>query len=473
MNNYYFFPKQEISLEKLSPKLQEQIAHQVRNLYFDNDFEDSLSKKIDCIIDKFTDKVNKDPNIHIELDYPPMVFDHNSDLTPFFRLDFGSDETCYDIDSTYFLKNLIADLSGKAPFNEVSYEELKQGLTSSYLLSFEGDLAADYQDYSYRTISTSDGEVCRGELMEKLCNSVLNSKSLCNKFDYDPENDELDDLKRHITRYIEDRATEICVSDLHEELLDHIDSEFDTEIKKAINQFMYSVLNFNSYSYLSNIDIDELLKQNPIIDVVRSEPTESFFTFNQKNNQLSKVNTDKLLHSEDYVLEGNFVISGYKELGYRIFETCEKAENFMLEYLKPNFEDQQLLVSRNLDELYKEVISFLNITDENTLYNLHQQVNALKENFYYLDTAKRDPLCAHNDNFIWDQEISLYKFNPDCLFRIENQAAIAGKNVFNSLDSLNNNQPMSKNELDAMIKQSKDQYPTLSKEFSKKNSYHR
>ena len=130
MDNYYFFPKQEISLENLSPKLQEQIAHQVRNLYFDNDFEDSLSKKIDCIIDKFTDKVNKDPNIHIELDYPPMVFDHNSDLTPFFRLDFGSDETCYDIDSTYFLKNLIADLSGEAPFNEVSYEDLKQGLTS-------------------------------------------------------------------------------------------------------------------------------------------------------------------------------------------------------------------------------------------------------------------------------------------------------------------------------------------------------
>lgn len=34
MDNYYFFPKQEISLENLSPKLQEQIAHQVRNLYF-------------------------------------------------------------------------------------------------------------------------------------------------------------------------------------------------------------------------------------------------------------------------------------------------------------------------------------------------------------------------------------------------------------------------------------------------------
>lgn len=486
MDNYYYFPKQKNFpvLESLSPRLQYHIVNGLMS-DFDSQFEDQsigapesndpLFLKINKIIDKFSEKINKDPNIHIELDPPPIVFDHESDLTPFFRLNFGSDSTCYDIDSTYFLKNLIADLSDEAPFNEVSYEELEQGLTSSYLLSFEGDLAAEYQNYSYRTISTSDGEVCRGELMEKLCNSVVNSKDLCNKFDYDPEYDDLDTLKGHITRYIEDRATEICISDLHNELLDPIDAEFDAEVKKTINQDLIYVL--NKKLHCSDMVInEEFVKEKPNVKVIISNPTESIFTFNQTNNQFNKVNTKELINSysdsDDYELRGNRVFL-FNSDDIKIFETCAKAENFMLDYLKPKFEDQHLLVSRNLDELYNEVISSLNITDENTLYALNQQVNALNDHFFYLDTTKRDPLCAHNDNFIWDQENSLYKFNPDSLCKLVNRQAIAGKNVFNSLNALNNNQPMSKNELDSFIKQKIDQYPSLSKKNSNSNSFHR
>ena len=399
MTKAYYFPKQIVDFEKLSDLTKDILFCEFQKEKYSNIFKPFFNKIKDEYISTFNNI--KDIRLYIPNDNL-FIFEYKDN-----KFSFRLNSSSFDrVKSSFFYNELLTQLSSQAPFKFFSQKDLETGLSNSYSMSL-------FKPNSQIVYDKSDIEiVIKTPLLNNLCNTVINSDSLCTFFKYDKNSNNLNLLKSNIVQYIEDKARNISKNkiDVNEKKIqENISKEtldfINKNISLTFNNIMLNLIDYNNHPYdsetygantpdvLYNRVYDDLCKK---VKNTSSNDNFNIYTYNQIDNEF--ISSDELgcKTSTEFIKEWcvnlqlplepsrifpNIVIDENDKSNTKVFPTCQDAQDFMLDYLEPWLDDNNKILDRDLDKLYDKAKQYLELNsnlNEKTLSDLKQSYNKVK-----------------------------------------------------------------------------------------------
>ena len=399
MTKAYYFPKQIVDFEKLSDLTKDILFSEFQKEKYSNIFKPFFNKIKDEYISTFNNI--KDIQLYIPNDNL-FIFEYKDN-----KFSFRLNSSSFDrVKSSFFYNELLTQLSSQSPFKFFSQKDLETGLSNSYSMSL-------FEPNSQIVYDKSDIEiVIKTPLLNNLCNTVINSDSLCTFFKYDKNSNNLNLLKSNIVQYIEDKARNISknkIDVIEKKLQENISKEtldfINKNISLTFNNIMLNLIDYNNHPYdpeaytantpdvLYNRVYDDLCK-----NVKSSSSNDNFniYTYNQIDNEF--ISSDELgcKTSTEFIKEWcvnlqlplepsrifpNIVIDQHDPYNSKIFPTCQDAQDFILDYIEPWLDDNNKILDRDLDKLYDKAKQYLELNsnlNEKTLSDLKQSYNKVK-----------------------------------------------------------------------------------------------
>lgn len=399
MTKAYYFPKQIVDFEKLSDLTKDILFCEFQKEKYSNIFKPFFNKIKDEYISTFNNI--KDIQLYIPNDNL-FIFEYKDN-----KFSFRLNSSSFDrVKSSFFYNELLTQLSSQSPFKFFSQKDLETGLSNSYSMSL-------FEPNSQIVYDKSDIEiVIKTPLLNNLCNTVINSDSLCTFFKYDKNSNNLNLLKSNIVQYIEDKARNISknkIDVIEKKLQENISKEtldfINKNISLTFNNIMLNLIDYNNHPYdpevytantpdvLYNHVYDDLCK-----NVKSSSSNDNFniYTYNQIDNEF--ISSDELgcKTSTEFIKEWcvnlqlplepsrifpNIVIDQHDPYNSKIFPTCQDAQDFILDYIEPWLDDNNKISDRDLDKLYDKAKQYLELNsnlNEKTLSDLKQSYNKVK-----------------------------------------------------------------------------------------------
>lgn len=399
MTQAYYFPKQIVDFEKLSDLTKDILFCEFQKEKYSNIFKPFFNK----IKDEYISTFNNIKDIQLYIPNDNLFIFEYKDNNFSFRLNSSSFDR---VKSSFFYNELLTQLSSQAPFKFFSQKDLETGLSNSYSMSL-------FKPNSQIVYDKSDIEiVIKTPLLNNLCNTVINSDSLCTFFKYDKNSNNLNLLKSNIVQYIEDKARNISknkIDVIEKKLQENISKEtldfINKNISLTFNNIMLNLIDYNNHPYdpeaytantpdvLNNRVYDDLCK-----NVKSSSSNDNFniYTYNQIDNEF--ISSDELgcKTSTEFIKEWcvnlqlplepsrifpNIVIDQHDPYNSKIFPTCQDAQDFILDYMEPWLDDNNKILDRDLDKLYDKAKQYLELSsnlNEQTLSKLNQSFNKVK-----------------------------------------------------------------------------------------------
>lgn len=399
MTQAYYFPKQIVDFEKLSDLTKDILFCEFQKEKYSNIFKPFFNK----IKDEYISTFNNIKDIQLYIPNDNLFIFEYKDNNFSFRLNSSSFDR---VKSSFFYNELLTQLSSQAPFKFFSQKDLETGLSNSYSMSL-------FKPNSQIVYDKSDIEiVIKTPLLNNLCNTVINSDSLCTFFKYDKNSNNLNLLKSNIVQYIEDKARNISknkIDVIEKKLQENISKEtldfINKNISLTFNNIMLNLIDYNNHPYdpeaytsntpdvLYNRVYDDLCK-----NVKSSSSNDNFniYTYNQIDNEF--ISSDELgcKTSTEFIKEWcvnlqlplepsrifpNIVIDQHDPYNSKIFPTCQDAQDFILDYMEPWLDDNNKILDRDLDKLYDKAKQYLELSsnlNEQTLSKLNQSFNKVK-----------------------------------------------------------------------------------------------
>lgn len=399
MTKAYYFPKQIVDFEKLSDLTKDILFCEFQKEKYSNIFKPFFNKIKDEYISTFNNI--KDIQLYIPNDNL-FIFEYKDN-----KFSFRLNSSSFDrVKSSFFYNELLTQLSSQSPFKFFSQKDLETGLSNSYSMSL-------FEPNSQIVYDKSDIEiVIKTPLLNNLCNTVINSDSLCTFFKYDKNSNNLNLLKSNIVQFIEDKARNISknkIDVIEKKLQENISKEsldfINKNISLTFNNIMLNLIDYNNHPYdpevytantpdvLYNHVYDDLCK-----NVKSSSSNDNFniYTYNQIDNEF--ISSDELgcKTSTEFIKEWcvnlqlplepsrifpNIVIDQHDPYNSKIFPTCQDAQDFILDYIEPWLDDNNKILDRDLDKLYDKAKQYLELNsnlNEKTLSDLKQSYNKVK-----------------------------------------------------------------------------------------------
>lgn len=399
MTKAYYFPKQIVDFEKLSDLTKDILFCEFQKEKYSNIFKPFFNKIKDEYISTFNNI--KDIRLYIPNDNL-FIFEYKDN-----KFSFRLNSSSFDrVKSSFFYNELLTQLSSQAPFKFFSQKDLETGLSNSYSMSL-------FKPNSQIVYDKSDIEiVIKTPLLNNLCNTVINSDSLCTFFKYDKNSNNLNLLKSNIVQYIEDKARNISknkIDVIEKKIQENISKEtldfINKNISLTFNNIMLNLIDYNNHPYdsetygantpdvLYNRVYDDLCKK---VKNTSSNDNFNIYTYNQIDNEF--ISSDELgcKTSTEFIKEWcvnlqlplepsrifpNIVIDENDKSNTKVFPTCQDAQDFMLDYLEPWLDDNNKILDRDLDKLYDKAKQYLELNsnlNEKTLSDLKQSYNKVK-----------------------------------------------------------------------------------------------
>lgn len=399
MTQAYYFPKQIVDFEKLSDLTKDILFCEFQKEKYSNIFKPFFNK----IKDEYISTFNNIKDIQLYIPNDNLFIFEYKDNNFSFRLNSSSFDR---VKSSFFYNELLTQLSSQSPFKFFSQKDLETGLSNSYSMSL-------FEPNSQIVYDKSDIEiVIKTPLLNNLCNTVINSDSLCTFFKYDKNSNNLNLLKSNIVQFIEDKARNISknkIDVIEKKLQENISKEsldfINKNISLTFNNIMLNLIDYNNHPYdpevyaantpdvLYNHVYDDLCK-----NVKSSSSNDNFniYTYNQIDNEF--ISSDELgcKTSTEFIKEWcvnlqlplepsrifpNIVIDQHDPYNSKIFPTCQDAQDFILDYIEPWLDDNNKILDRDLDKLYDKAKQYLELNsnlNEKTLSDLKQSYNKVK-----------------------------------------------------------------------------------------------
>lgn len=399
MTKAYYFPKQIVDFEKLSDLTKDILFCEFQKEKYSNIFKPFFNKIKDEYISTFNNI--KDIRLYIPNDNL-FIFEYKDN-----KFSFRLNSSSFDrVKSSFFYNELLTQLSSQAPFKFFSQKDLETGLSNSYSMSL-------FKTNSQIVYDKSDIEiVIKTPLLNNLCNTVINSDSLCTFFKYDKNSNNLNLLKSNIVQYIEDKARNISknkIDVIEKKLQENISKEtldfINKNISLTFNNIMLNLIDYDNHPYDSETygaNTPDVLYNHVYDDLCKNVKSSSsndninIYTYNQIDNEF--ISSDELgcKTSTEFIKEWcvnlqlplepsrifpNIVIDQHDPYNSKIFPTCQDAQNFMLDYLEPWLDDNNKILDRDLDRLYDKAKQYLELNsklNEKTLSDLKQSYNKVK-----------------------------------------------------------------------------------------------
>lgn len=399
MTKAYYFPKQIVDFEKLSDLTKDILFCEFQKEKYSNIFKPFFNKIKDEYISTFNNI--KDIQLYIPNDNL-FIFEYKDN-----KFSFRLNSSSFDrVKSSFFYNELLTQLSSQSPFKFFSQKDLETGLSNSYSMSL-------FEPNSQIVYDKSDIEiVIKTPLLNNLCNTVINSDSLCTFFKYDKNSNNLNLLKSNIVQYIEDKARNISknkIDVIEKKLQENISKEtldfINKNISLTFNNIMLNLIDYNNHPYdpevytantpdvLYNHVYDDLCK-----NVKSSSSNDNFniYTYNQIDNEFISSDEFGCKTSTEFIKEWcvnlqlplepsrifpNIVIDQHDPYNSKIFPTCQDAQDFILDYIEPWLDDNNKISDRDLDKLYDKAKQYLELNsnlNEKTLSDLKQSYNKVK-----------------------------------------------------------------------------------------------
>lgn len=399
MTQAYYFPKQIVDFEKLSDLTKDILFCEFQKEKYSNIFKPFFNK----IKDEYISTFNNIKDIQLYIPNDNLFIFEYKDNNFSFRLNSSSFDR---VKSSFFYNELLTQLSSQAPFKFFSQKDLETGLSNSYSMSL-------FKPNSQIVYDKSDIEiVIKTPLLNNLCNTVINSDSLCTFFKYDKNSNNLNLLKSNIVQYIEDKARNISknkIDVIEKKLQENISKEtldfINKNISLTFNNIMLNLIDYNNHPYdpeaytantpdvLYNRVYDDLCKN---VKSTSSNDNFNIYTYNQIDNEF--ISSDELgcKTSTEFIKEWcvnlqlplepsrifpNIVIDQHDPYNSKIFPTCQDAQDFILDYMEPWLDDNNKILDRDLDKLYDKAKQYLELSsnlNEQTLSKLNQSFNKVK-----------------------------------------------------------------------------------------------
>lgn len=399
MTKAYYFPKQIVDFEKLSDLTKDILFCEFQKEKYSNIFKPFFNKIKDEYISTFNNI--KDIRLYIPNDNL-FIFEYKDN-----KFSFRLNSSSFDrVKSSFFYNELLTQLSSQAPFKFFSQKDLETGLSNSYSMSL-------FKPNSQIVYDKSDIEiVIKTPLLNNLCNTVINSDSLCTFFKYDKNSNNLNLLKSNIVQYIEDKARNISknkIDVIEKKIQENISKEtldfINKNISLTFNNIMLNLIDYNNHPYDPEVytaDTPDVLYNHVYDDLCKNVKSSSsndnfnIYTYNQIDNEF--ISSDELgcKTSTEFIKEWcvnlqlplepsrifpNIVIDQHDPYNSKIFPTCQDAQNFMLNYLEPWLDDNNKILDRDPDRLYDKAKQYLELNsklNEKTLSDLKQSYNKVK-----------------------------------------------------------------------------------------------
>lgn len=399
MTKAYYFPKQIVDFEKLSDLTKDILFCEFQKEKYSNIFKPFFNKIKDEYISTFNNI--KDIRLYIPNDNL-FIFEYKDN-----KFSFRLNSSSFDrVKSSFFYNELLTQLSSQAPFKFFSQKDLETGLSNSYSTSL-------FKPNSQIVYDKSDIEiVIKTPLLNNLCNTVINSDSLCTFFKYDKNSNNLNLLKSNIVQYIEDKARNISknkIDVIEKKIQENISKEtldfINKNISLTFNNIMLNLIDYNNHPYDPEVytaDTPDVLYNHVYDDLCKNVKSSSsndnfnIYTYNQIDNEF--ISSDELgcKTSTEFIKEWcvnlqlplepsrifpNIVIDQHDPYNSKIFPTCQDAQNFMLDYLEPWLDDNNKILDRDPDRLYDKAKQYLELNsklNEKTLSDLKQSYNKVK-----------------------------------------------------------------------------------------------
>lgn len=397
MTQAHYFPKQVVDFEKFSDFTKDMLFCEFKKDKYSNIFKPFFNK----IKDEFISTFNNTKGIH------SFIPNDNLYILEYKDNKFRLNSSAYNrVDSSFFYKELLTQLSSQSPFKFFTQKDLETGLSNSYSMSlFKTDSKIVYDK--------SDIEIIiKTPLLNNICNTVIKSDSLCTFFKYNKNSNNLDLLKSNIVQYIEDKARNISLNKIkviENSLQENINKKtldfINNNISLTFNNIMFNIIDYNNHPYDPEIygantpDVlykhvyDELCKN---VKCTSSNDNNNIYVYYQDDNEF--ISSDKLgcKTSTEFIKEWcvnlqlplkpslifpNIVIDKNDESNTKVFPTCQDAQDFMLDYLEPWLDDHEKILDRDLDRLYDKAKQYLELNsnlNDKTLSKLNQSFNQVK-----------------------------------------------------------------------------------------------
>lgn len=399
MTQAYYFPKQIVDFEKLSDLTKDILFCEFQKEKYSNIFKPFFNK----IKDEFISTFNNIKDIQLYIPNDNLFIFKYEDNKFSFRLNSSSFDR---VKSSFFYNELLTQLSSQSPFKFFSQKDLETGLSNSYSMSL-------FEPNSQIVYDKSDIEiVIKTPLLNNLCNTVINSDSLCTFFKYDKNSNNLNLLKSNIVQYIKDKARNISfdkINVIEKHLEENISKETLDYINKNIsltfNNIMLNIIDYNNHPYdsetygantpdvLYNRVYDDLCKK---VKNTSSNDDNNIYVYEQNDNEFISSDCLGCKTSTEFINEWcdnlqlplkvsrifpNIVIDENDKSNTKVFPTCQDAQDFMLDYLEPWLDDHNQILDRDPDRLYEKAKQYLELSsnlNEKTLPDLEQSFNKVK-----------------------------------------------------------------------------------------------
>lgn len=399
MTKAYYFPKQIVDFEKLSDLTKDILFCEFQKEKYSNIFKPFFNKIKDEYISTFNNI--KDIQLYIPNDNL-FIFEYKDN-----KFSFRLNSSSFDrVKSSFFYNELLTQLSSQSPFKFFSQKDLETGLSNSYSMSL-------FEPNSQIVYDKSDIEiVIKTPLLNNICNTVINSDSLCTFFKYDKNSNNLNLLKSNIVQYIKDKARNISknkIDVIEKKLQENISKETLDYINKNIsltfNNIMLNIIDYNNHPYdsetygantpdvLYNRVYDDLCKK---VKNTSSNDDNNIYVYEQNDNEFISSDYLGCKTSTEFINEWcdnlqlplkvsrifpNIVIDENDKSNTKVFPTCQDAQDFMLDYLEPWLDDHNKIQDRDPDRLYEKAKQYLELSsnlNEKTLPDLEQSFNKVK-----------------------------------------------------------------------------------------------
>lgn len=399
MTKAYYFPKQIVDFEKLSDLTKDILFREFKKEKYSNIFKPFFNKIKDEYISTFNNI--KDIQLYIPNDNL-FIFEYKDN-----KFSFRLNSSSFDrVKSSFFYNELLTQLSSQSPFKFFSQKDLETGLSNSYSMSL-------FEPNSQIVYDKSDIEiVIKTPLLNNLCNTVINSDSLCTFFKYDKNSNNLNLLKSNIVQFIEDKARNISknkIDVIEKKLQENISKEsldfINKNISLTFNNIMLNLIDYNNHPYDPEVytaDTPDVLYNHVYYDLCKNVKSSSsndnfnIYTYNQIDNEF--ISSDELgcKTSTEFIKEWcvnlqlplepsrifpNIIIDQHDPYNSKIFPTCQDAQDFILDYIEPWLDDNNKILDRDLDKLYDKAKQYLELNsnlNEKTLSDLKQSYNKVK-----------------------------------------------------------------------------------------------
>lgn len=399
MTQAYYFPKQIVDFEKLSDLTKDILFCEFQKEKYSNIFKPFFNKIKDEFISTF-DNI-KDIQLYIPNDNL-FIFKYEDN-----KFSFRLNSSSFDrVKSSFFYNELLTQLSSQSPFKFFSQKDLETGLSNSYSMSL-------FKPNSQIVYDKSDIEiVIKTPLLNNICNTVINSDSLCTFFKYDKNSNNLNLLKSNIVQYIEDKARNISknkIDVIEKKLQENISKEtldfINKNISLTFNNIMLNIIDYNNHPYDSEVytaNTPDVLYNRVYDDLCKnvksssSNDNNNIYVYEQNDNEFISSDYLGCKTSTEFINEWcdnlqlplevsrifpNIVIDENDKSNTKVFPTCQDAQDFMLDYLEPWLDDHNKIQDRDLDRLYDKAKQYLELNsnlNEKTLSDLKQSYNKVK-----------------------------------------------------------------------------------------------